>query len=71
MINNETVVMTKSTVDLLTNEILQIHALCDRVRVPRKINGELMSFGQRVAIMEQVCVRLMEQASGVPMYTVQ
>ncbi len=70
MINNETVVLTKSSVDLVTNEILQIHTLCDRVRVPRKINGELLSFCQRVAIMEQVCARLMSQAAGVPMYTV-
>lgn len=34
------------------NEAEQVHALCDKARVPRIVDGSEMSMAQRVAILE-------------------
>ena len=39
----------------VTNECLQVHAMCDRQMVPRRApDGSMFSMAQRVAIMEGV-----------------
>lgn len=43
-----------AVVEFYTHEALQVHALCDRVNVPRLVNGTEMSMAQRVALMAGV-----------------
>ncbi len=50
--------------EFYTAEALQVHALCDRVNVPRTVGGVEMSMSQRVTIMTGV---LEEQLKKVGM----
>ena len=42
-----------SPIEFATQEILCVHALCDRAGVPREMNEELLSMSQRVAVLER------------------
>lgn len=39
-----------------TEEILAVHAMCDRALVPRESEGETLSMSQRVNVLE-ICFR--------------
>ena len=41
----------QATLDLFLGECAAIHACCDQSLVPRDIDGEGLSFSQRVAIL--------------------
>lgn len=52
------VTMNAASVQFVTDEILVVHALCDRALVPRLIESSLLSMSQRVAILEGCYVGL-------------
>ena len=47
-----TAVVSIEALEFVTNEVNAVHALCDRVLIPRKVEGESLSMAQRVATLE-------------------
>lgn len=67
--------MTNTIVDIdpveySRREIEQVHALCDRAKVARVINGERLSMSQRVTVLEQVCAGLVQRLGMEPLTTI-
>ena len=50
--------MELDAIAFATQEALQVHAVCDRALVPRKVNGEVLSMAQRVTVLERCYVGL-------------
>lgn len=46
--------ISEEAYSFISEEVLKVHALCDRAQVPRHIDGELLSMSQRVTILEGV-----------------
>ena len=57
--------VSEESMSFITNEVLQVHVLCDRAQVPRVIDGELLSMAQRVAVLEGVQRGLVAQMGRV------
>lgn len=53
--------LTSEAYQFVLEEINATHALCDRCEVPREIDGSLLSFAQRVAIMAGVQAGLLSR----------
>ena len=51
--------LSEASVKFVTEEVLTVHAICDRAGVPRTTSdGELLSMSQRVHTLERVCTDL-------------
>ena len=57
--------LCKETARFVIAEIEMVHALCDRVQIPREHLGELLSMAQRVNAMESLLTRLLQDTGRV------
>lgn len=58
--------MEINVLTLAIKEAHQIHAVCDRALVPRKVNGELLTMAQRVTVLERCYVGLTSRLGMEP-----
>lgn len=63
--------ITTNPTEFYILEALQSHALCDRALIPRRINGELLSMAQRVAVLERCYAGLAARLGMDPAVVIQ
>ena len=59
----EVITLSPASYQFISEEVLMVHALCDRALVPRVTDGEILSMAQRVNVLE-ICYRRLVRDVG-------